>query len=45
MGLTTHMERSYMNMEVKREVRAQEVNLKDSRMYVVLKVLGLGDMT
>lgn len=34
-----------MNMEVKREVRAQEVNLKDSRMYVVLKVLGLGDMT
>ena len=34
-----------MNMEVKGEVRAQEVNLKDSRMYVVLKVLGLGDMT
>lgn len=34
-----------MNMEVKREVRAKDVNWGDTRICLVFKVSGLGDMT
>lgn len=41
MGLTVHMERSCMNMEVEREARTEEVNFGDTRMHLVLKALSL----